>query len=297
MKFKFLSLFVAATVLTAGCQPLSPFSQNVSQTQANQNPSSEVTFDDVLKHTNSDPLPGKVIAEMDASFNPELQRFALTTQDDKAIFVYQENSDTKLLIVNPDGTIKQESFADYKLKRTLLNNKILYIGFKGDSAIKFNTDSYDYSEVDKSELDHSRAVLDEFVLPDKETPVFTAEGYVYTQEGYIFDIKNHEYLTKDDKKKYYDYADFGYKSYLFRIEPRLDQAINLKVMKAKGEKTDKGGSYPIHLDLPDGYNVKNLTFAIGKNGQLYLFAPGVRKDGKQVVKMFEIPLKTFSEQK
>jgi hypothetical protein len=291
-----LLLFAPAIMISTGCQPLSPFSKSVSETNFKQNAASQVTFNDVLQHTNGNPLPGKVVAEMDGNFNPDLQRFALTTQTDKAIFVIEESmGGTKLVIVNPDGTVKQETFPGYKLKRVLLNNKILYVGFKGKSAIKFNTDSYDYSEVDESELEHSRAALDEFVLPGKEKPVYTAEGYVYTEDGFIFDIKNHEYLNDDNKKQFYDFADFGYNSYLFRIEPRLDQAINLKVIKAKGDKTAKGGSYPIHLDLPIGYDVHQITHAIGKNGTLYLFASGVKEDGKQVAKMFEIPLRSFSD--
>lgn len=296
MKFKVLLLFVAAVMISAGCQPLTPFSQSVSETKSAQKAVSQVTFHDVLQHTDGNPLPGKVVAEMQGNVNSALQQFALTTQMDKAIFAFEESAGgTKLVIVNPDGTVKQETFPGYGLKRVLLNNKILYVGFKGDLAVKFNTDSYDFSEVDKSELEHSRAALDEFVLPGKEKPVYTAEGYVYTQDGFIFDIKNHEYLNKDNKKKFYDFADFGYNSYLFRIEPRLDQAINLKAIKAKGDKTEKGGSYPIHLDLPKGYDVRRLTHAIGKNGTLYLFASGVKEEDKLVVKMFEIPLHSFSE--
>lgn len=296
MKVKLIIVLAAAAAISMGCQPLGLSSSKTFVSSDTQETQKLSTFDEVLTHTQATPLQGKMISEMDGSFNPDKQRYAFTTLDQKNIFLYADhNNATKLVVVNPDGTVKQESFAGYKPERAILNNKILYIGYKGDQAIKFNTDSYDYTEVNKDELDRARAVTDEFVLPDKETAIYTLEGYIYTKQGYIFDVKNSEYLIHDNKNQYYDNADFGVGANLFEIEPRMDQAINLKVIKAKGDKTEKGDSYPIFLDLPKDYDVKSLTHTVGVDGDLVFFAPGVRENGKTGIKMFEIPLKNFSK--
>lgn len=286
---------VAVAFLAAGCGAWAP--EFLKSDPAPQ-PASQATFDDILKHTSSNPLKGKVLAEMKAPFNPGLLRFAFVTNDGRPVFVYEESDGAvRLAILAKDGAVQQESFPGYKLEKAILNQRILYIGFKGNSAIKYNTDSFHFSEVDKAEMDRTRAVLDEVKLPDKETVVHTQEGYIYTREGYIFDIKNHEYLLADGKikKKFYEKADFAYGSYLFELEPRLDQAVNLKAVKAKGDKTVKGKTYGIHLDLQPGYDVKNIEHAIGADGRLFLFAAGAQEQGKPVVKMFEIPLGSFQE--
>ncbi|GAX89418.1 hypothetical protein EFBL_1036 [Effusibacillus lacus] len=289
---------IALAAVTVGCQSNAAWTPNfLKQAQPEKKQQQQKTFEDVLKHTQGDPLEGKVLAEIKGVFDPDANRFAFVTDDDRPVFVYEESDGTvKLLIVNKDGTVKQESFQGYDLKKAILNNKILYIGYKGNSVIKLNVDSFHYSEVDKSEMERARVVLDEFKLPGKETPVHSQDGFIYTQEGYIFDIKNHEYLLSGkSKKKFYEKADFAYGTHLFEIEPRLDQAINLKVIAAKGDKTAKGKTYGIHLDLHKGYNVKNIEHAIGSNGTLYLFAIGAREDNKLAVKMFEVPLRSLEE--
>ncbi|MFC4768026.1 hypothetical protein [Effusibacillus consociatus] len=299
MKVKARCVFVlaAAAALTAGCQPLSAWTPALFNKPAVSATSPKTTFDKVLEHTQANPLKGKVLAEMKGLFDPGLLRFAFVTSDGRPIFVYEESNGTvNLAIMAQDGTVKHETFPGYKLQKAVLNQKILYIGFKDSTAIKYNTDSFHYSEVDKSEMEHSRVVLDEFKLPGKEDPVHTQEGYVYTKEGFIFDRKNHEYLLAGQtKKKFYEKADFAYGSYLFELEPRLDQAVNLKAVKAQGDKTVKGKTYGIHLDLPEGYNVKHLDHAIGYDGQLFLFAMGAEEQGKLVIKMFAIPLGSFEE--
>lgn len=294
MKSKIVMLAVV-TAASVGCQPIDRLTSQLPQKTSAQTVQ-QITFSDVTAKTQSDPLTGKVIAEMEGMFDQGLLRFPFVTADSKPIFVYEEsNGSTKALMVQRDGNIKQEKFDGYKLKRTVLNNQILYIGYKNDSVIKLNTESFDYSEVNKAELDRSRAVADELKLPDKEHTVYSSEGYIYTEEGYIFDLKKHEYIGGDDKQKFYEKANFGYGSFLFEIEPRQDQAINLKVIKAKGDQTEKGKTYPIHLDLPSSYDVNNLEPAIGNDGVLNLFAPGVEEKGKYVIKLFQVPLGTFKE--
>lgn len=297
MKVSKYMILGAVAVFAAGCQPLANWTPKWFSEPAAAPRAPETTFDDVIKHTQANPLEGKVLAEMQGLFDPAVKRYAFVTLDGRPIFIFGEAAGIKLAIVAQDGTVKKETFAGYKLDKAILNQKILYIGSKGNSAIKYNTDSFNFSDVDKSEMDHTSVVLDEFKLPGKEKQVYTQEGYIYTKDGFIFDVKNHEYLLDNDKtkKKFYETADVAYGSYLFELEPRLDQAINLKTIKAKGDNTVKGKSYGIHLNLQRGYDVKNLDHAIGPDGQLFLFAMGAEVNGKLCVKMFEIPLRSFTE--
>ncbi|BCJ86601.1 hypothetical protein [Effusibacillus dendaii] len=296
MKLRNLMMCTVLAGLTAGCQPLFDFNSDISSPNSDQ--SDNQTFSQVLKHSQNNPLQGKTVAELNGVFDQTAIRFVFVTMDEKPIAVFQGTDGwANVVEVSPDGSLKQRSFPGYKLTKAILNQKILYVGSKGNSIIKLNVDSFNYSEVDKSEMDRARVVTDEVQLPGKETPVYTKEGYIYTKDGFIFDIKNHEYLLDSSKmkKRFYDRADFGYNGYLFQIEPRLDQAINLKVFWSKGPDTKQGSRYGIQLDLPNGYDVKNIEQAIGTNGRLYLFAFGVPVNGKTQIRMFSVPLADFSD--
>ncbi|WP_018132259.1 hypothetical protein [Effusibacillus pohliae] len=297
MKARHYLLLAAIAIVTAGCQPLNASMPNFWKQTAAQQPAAKATFQDVIDHTQANPLKGKVLAEMNGPFDPGLPRYAFVTTDGRPVFVYQETDGTvRLAVEAKDGTVKRDVFPGYKLQKALLNGKILYIAGKDKLAVKYNVDSFNYSEVDKSEMDQLRGELDIYKLPGKEKAIHMNEGFIYTQEGFIFDVKNHEYLRSGtQKQKFYEYADVGYGSYLFEIQPRLDQAVNLKAVRAKGDKTAKGGSYPIFLDLPSGYNVKYLDHAMGDDGQLFLFAMGAQENNKLVIKLFEIPLGDFQE--
>jgi hypothetical protein len=285
---------LVVSVLLGGCGNPTVLTTATTSKQETVHPAQ--TFAEILKENSGKPIQGKEIAELPSTYSPspDLYHYAFVDDNDKATYVYAEDAQHTVVVSLDENlnVLKRSRFDGYQLKRAVRQDKILYIGYNDDRAIKYNMDSFDYSEVSKDELDRTRQELDKDKLPDGETPILMKDGYIYTKEGVLFDQKSQEYVMKDGQKlKLYDSANFGVGSFIYSIEARADGSLKVTLYKANGGDTSAMDSYVFPLQLTEGYDMNLLEFDMTDKGDLLIFAIGDHKKGKDVpvIDAFKIP--------
>lgn len=305
LRKKLLLTLILTSVITGGClqQPAQTGTNSQSQEQAAVAKPGEQTFAQILEQHAGQMIKGKVIAQLPASYSPtpDLYHYAFVDEDGQATYVFASDPQT-LKIISLDASenvLKTTTFTGYQLKRAIRQDKILYIGYKGELALKWNMDSFDYSEVSRQEMDQTRSEQQKENLPDGETPVLMRDGYVYTKEGVLFDQKSQDYVLEGGEKlKLYDHADFGAGPFLFSVDPRQDGSLKVTMRKVSGKEVQTEESYIFPLQLSEGYDMSLLEYAMTDNGNLLIFAIGVQQEGDagSVIKVFKIPFGDWMNQ-